>query len=256
MTTLHGELNTKTSKGVFVTSFLFQSLLIGTVLLVGLFTMPQLQLQSLPPLVPLQLRPVQIVDTHIDRTRHEGHGTGPAAPSNEQPHGPRILRVFVAPHSIPTGTNNIAFNDDVPPGTEVVYTHAGGNGPNVAVGGTGNGFPFDLNPGLLPPPPVKAPPTRIVQGGDVQASKLVLKVNPTFPTLAKNARISGKVILDAVISADGTIQKLNVRSGHPLLVPAAVDAVKQWRYSPTLLNKVPVEVQTMIEVTFILNNQI
>jgi protein TonB len=256
MTTLHGELNTKTSKGVFLTSFFFQSLLIGTVLLIGLFSVPQLQIQSLPPLIPLQLRPVQIVETHIERTPNQGHGTGPAAPTNDESHGSRIIRQFVPPTNT-TGTTNFRFNDDIPPGTDVIYRNGPGNGLVTATGGTGNGFLDVLGSGpAAPPPPTTAPPIRITQGGDVQASKLIAKVNPIFPPLAKSARISGKVILDAVISADGTIQKLAVRSGHPLLVPAAVDAVKQWRYSPTLLNKVPVEVQTVIEVSFILNNQI
>ena len=74
-----------------------------------------------------------------------------------------------------------------------------------------------------------------------------------YPQIAKVARIQGMVRVEGVISRDGMIQKLRVISGHPLLVQAALDAVKQWRYSPTLLNGEAVEVQTTIDVNFTLS---
>jgi protein TonB len=75
-------------------------------------------------------------------------------------------------------------------------------------------------------------------------------VQPTYPPLARQARIQGVVILDAVIAKDGSVDELKVISGHPLLTGAAIDAVKQWKYKPTTLNGEPVEVQTTITVTF------
>jgi protein TonB len=81
---------------------------------------------------------------------------------------------------------------------------------------------------------------------------LIRKVTPNYPPLARQARIQGSVNLEAVISTDGTIENLKVTSGHPMLVPAAIDAVKQWRYKPYLLNGSPVEVQTTIQVNFTL----
>jgi TonB family protein len=93
---------------------------------------------------------------------------------------------------------------------------------------------------------------RIRVGGNVQSMKLVSKPVPVYPVEAKAARIQGVVQLRAVIGADGTIQDLTVISGHPLLVPAAVQAVKQWVYQPTLLNGNPVEVETQIDVNFTL----
>ena len=96
-------------------------------------------------------------------------------------------------------------------------------------------------------------PQRIRVGGNVQVANLVTKVNPVYPPLAKQARISGVVHLAAVISKDGTIQDLKVISGHPLLIPAALEAVKQWVYQPTLLNGEPVEVSTQIDVNFTLS---
>jgi protein TonB len=74
-----------------------------------------------------------------------------------------------------------------------------------------------------------------------------------YPPLARQTRISGTVRLHAIIGKNGAVQQLEVISGHPLLVQAALDAVRQWRYRPTLLNGEPVEVDTTIDVIFSLN---
>ena len=89
-------------------------------------------------------------------------------------------------------------------------------------------------------------------GGQVQSAKLVNQAKPTYPPLARQARIQGTVRLEAVISKVGGIEELKVISGHPLLIQAALAAVQQWRYEPTLLNGVPVEVITTIDVNFTL----
>jgi periplasmic protein TonB len=106
--------------------------------------------------------------------------------------------------------------------------------------------------GAAPPPP-KPTVTRITRGGNVQAAMLINRVTPIYPPLARQTRISGTVRLHAIIAKDGTIKQLEVISGHPLLVQAALDAVRQWRYRPTLLNGEPVEVDTTIDVIFSLN---
>jgi protein TonB len=103
------------------------------------------------------------------------------------------------------------------------------------------------------PPPPKPAQSRIKQGGNVQAAKLVNKVQPNYPPLARQTRISGTVRLHAIIAKNGTVEQLEVMSGHPLLVQAALDAVRQWRYQPTQLNGEPVEVDTTIDVIFSLN---
>ena len=82
---------------------------------------------------------------------------------------------------------------------------------------------------------------------------LVYKVQPSYPPLARQARVQGTVVLHALIGKDGTIADLSVISGHPMLIQAAMDAVKQWRYKPYLLNGEPVLVQTTINVNFELN---
>ena len=86
-------------------------------------------------------------------------------------------------------------------------------------------------------------------------SRLIHIVQPTYPRLAVTARTQGRVILEAVITREGAIDpaRLRIREGNPLLTPAAIEAVQQWRYRPTLLNGQPVEVLTTITVNFTLN---
>jgi protein TonB len=79
---------------------------------------------------------------------------------------------------------------------------------------------------------------------------LVHKILPAYPPLARSARIQGQVVLQAVISKQGVIENLKVLAGHPMLVPAAIEAVRQWRYRPYVLNNEPVEVETQIIVNF------
>ncbi|MDQ1410687.1 MAG: periplasmic protein TonB [Acidobacteriaceae bacterium] len=106
--------------------------------------------------------------------------------------------------------------------------------------------------GAAPPPP-KPAQQRIRQGGQVQAAKLTNKVQPMYPPLARQTRISGTVRLHAIIAKNGTVEQLEVISGHPLLVQAALDAVRQWKYQATTLNGENVEVDTTIDVIFSLN---
>jgi TonB family protein len=93
---------------------------------------------------------------------------------------------------------------------------------------------------------------RIRVGGNVQASKLVKRVPPVYPPLAKQARIQGTVRFQVAIGKDGSVLHVQVISGHPLLIPAAQEAVKQWVYQPTLINGRAVEVDTIVDVNFTL----
>ena len=100
--------------------------------------------------------------------------------------------------------------------------------------------------------PKVATPQRVRVSSGVQSGLLVRKVNPTYPPLARQARIQGVVILQAQISKDGSIENLQLISGHPMLAPSAIEAVKQWKYKPYLLNGEPVEVETQVQVNFTL----
>ena len=97
------------------------------------------------------------------------------------------------------------------------------------------------------------PPGRIRQDASQMSARLVSKTAPVYPPLAKQARIQGIVKLQALIGKDGSVQNLTVISGHPLLVLASLDAVRNWVYQPTKLNGDPVEVLTEIDVNFTLS---
>ncbi len=130
-----------------------------------------------------------------------------------------------------------------------------GGGMGVAggvPGGTMGGVLGGIIGGMAPP--AKPRPTGPVKiGGNVIAARIMNRINPVYPPLARQTRINGTVRLHAIISKDGSIQQLEVLSGHPLLQQSALDAVRQWRYQPTLLNGEPVEVDTTIDVIFSLS---
>jgi len=99
---------------------------------------------------------------------------------------------------------------------------------------------------------VKAAPQQAEVTKSVASGLLLTRVNPVYPPIARQARIQGTVVLRAVISKEGSIEKLTLVSGHPMLVQAAIDAAKQWKYKPYLMNNEPIEVATDIQVNFTL----
>ncbi len=135
------------------------------------------------------------------------------------------------------------------------------SGIGGVVGGVPGGVPGGsmggVIGGIIGSTPVAVPkvatPQRVRVSQGVSQGLLIHQVKPAYPPLARQARIAGSVVLQAVIAKDGTIQNLHVVSGHPMLAPAAVDAVKQWRYKPYFLNGEPVEVETQITVNFSLS---
>lgn len=167
---------------------------------------------------------------------------------------------LMAPKKIPKEIAMIKEEELPPPAASAgVVGGVPGGVPGGAPGGVIGGIIGSVPTAAPPPPPVKeapkpATPQRIRVGGNVQAANLIRKIAPTYPPLAKQARVQGTVRLNAVIGKDGSIQNLNVVSGHPLLVNAALEAVRQWQYKPTLLNGEPVEVVTTIDVNFTLSS--
>lgn len=121
-----------------------------------------------------------------------------------------------------------------------------GGVPGGSAGGVLGGI-IGGAPSLAPPP---KPVERIRVGGNVQSASLIHQVQPVYPAIARTAHIQGTVLLHAIIGKDGTVKELQYISGPPLLMHAAMDAVQQWRYKPTMLNNEPVEVDTTIQVIF------
>jgi TonB family protein len=101
-----------------------------------------------------------------------------------------------------------------------------------------------------------APPMRVRIGGNVQQSKLVYKVDPTYPLEAVRSHTEGTVVLHVVIGVDGSMKEVQLVSGDSTLSAAAIEAVRQWRYQPTLLNGEPVEVDSTISVIFTLTRSL
>lgn len=104
------------------------------------------------------------------------------------------------------------------------------------------------------PPPIPHVAAPVPRSSHAQEGLLIRQVKPSYPAIAIQTHTQGAVLLHAIIGRDGTIQNLQVVSGHPLLVRAALEAVRQWRYRPYLLNGDPVEVETQITVNFTLNS--
>ena len=195
----------------------------------------------------------RVVSTPISAGRPE------PAPVPRPPHSGRTTITpansttarFVAPGHIP---DRIPTSDDGPApdpsGSCINCTPAIGN-----VGtpdGLLTGIPNGSRP--MPKPPAPAAPTHTFRPSTLLEGSLIHRVVPVYPPLARTTRIQGAVVLFAVISKAGTIANLRLVSGHPMLVPAAIDAVSQWRYRPYILNNEPVEVETQITVNFILGN--
>jgi protein TonB len=165
---------------------------------------------------------------------------------------PRGATVFTIPAFIPPHATVVrdSFKNANAPG-------AGSTAIPGAIPGIGNnGRWTQILPKTGPTRPAAAPsaPSRIRLGGDVEAAKLIRMVRPFYPPIARQAGVEGTVVLSATIATDGTVEALHYVSGPALLVQAAMNAVRQWRYEPTLLNGGPVAVETTIKVIFVLGD--
>jgi protein TonB len=130
-----------------------------------------------------------------------------------------------------------------------------GGVPGGQLGGVIGGIVSDASRTNVPLPaaPVIQPLRPVRVGGRVRPPRLLSKPSPVYPPLAKQTRVQGVVTIDAVIDAEGNVVEMRVVSGHPLLLSAALDTVKRWKYEPTYLNDQPIAVQLIVAVTFQLN---
>jgi protein TonB len=129
-------------------------------------------------------------------------------------------------------------------------TDGGGGCIACAPDGTGSLVGFTGADPLDTGSTIVEPPKRVRVGGDIRAPRKINHVNPAYPPLARSAGVGGIVILECVIDRDGRVRSVTVLRGFPLLNDAATDAVRQWTYTPTLLNGVPVEVVMTVTVNF------
>jgi protein TonB len=232
----------KTKRGATTAlSFVLQVLLIGLLVLIPLlFTeaLPKTQLMTFlvapppppPPPPPPAAAPVKVVK-QIQTDIVNGQ-----------------LRT---PTKIPEKVQMIKEEEAPPPMNSMAGVVGGvpGGVPGGQMGGVIGGI---INSTPMSVPKIATPQrVRVSQG--VTQGLLLRKVQPAYPPLARQARIQGSVLLQAEISKDGSIENLHLISGHPMLAPAAIEAVKQWKYRPYILNGEPVEVDTQITVIFSLS---
>jgi len=227
-----------------VTSFILNCLAIGVLLIMPLAfpeSLPKGQLLTFlvaPPPPPPPPPPAAQVQRVVRQIQTDMMNTGQ-------------LRT---PSRIPQRVQMIKEEDAPPPMPSVGGVVGGvpGGIPGGQLGGVMGGIVSATNAAVPKFVPVTPQRVRISQG--VTRGLLIQKVEPQYPTLARSARVQGDVVLSAIIDTSGQITNLQLVSGHPMLVPAAIAAVTQWRYKPYLLNGQPVEVETTITVIFSLSS--
>jgi len=207
------------------------------------------------PLIYTEALPKQLLTTFL---------VAPAPPPPPPPPAAAVQRIvkpvarliqagkMMAPTVIPKKVEMIK-EEEMPP--DVGAVGVVGGVPGGIAGGSAGGVLGGIiggSGGGMPPPP-KPTQQRVRVGGQVQAAKMIRQITPVYPQIAKTAHVQGTVILHAIISKDGTVQELQYVSGPALLMRSAMDAVRQWKYQPTLLNGEPVEVDTTISVVFTLS---
>jgi len=213
------------------------------------------------PRAPDETQPQRVRTVRVERLREPARISGPVREPPEPPvrPEPRLFDMAAlrapgpAAHPVPvlyapdvpvSGERESRIGGGVPDGS--LDGLAGGAAGGVA-GGVIGGIPGGL-PG--PPPQANQRELRVKLGGKVEHARLIHKVIPEYPSVARSARVQGVVVLEAIIGIDGRIKSVEVLSGHPLLTHAAADAVRRWRYEPMKLNGVPQEATTRIEVRF------
>jgi periplasmic protein TonB len=185
--------------------------------------------------------------------------SAPAPPAPPPPPAPMMQRIarpmarlmqagkLMAPVAIP---KQVTIIKEAEPPDEAVGVVGGvpGGIPGGQTGGVLGGIIGGTGTSGPPPPP---PAHRIVRvGGDLKPPRPITRPDPAYPILAKQARIQGVVIIDAVIDESGSVVQARAISGPPLLIPSALAAVMQWRYEPSFLDGQPISVAMHVDVTF------
>jgi len=214
-----------------LTSFGLQALVTGV-----LVVLPLMRPSGMPSFHQLSA-PISLGDPFESAPVVASHGSPRQAPSQPSQF------FFRRPSPLPTGLR--PSGDEGPPQIANAGPFIPGGDPRGVLNLFGNSSRSIL-PAALPP----TAPAKLLRLSHISEGSLLHKVQPAYPALARSARVQGAVVLQAVISKQGTIENLVVLAGHPLLVPAALNAVRQWRYQPYILNAEPVEVETQITVNF------
>jgi periplasmic protein TonB len=168
--------------------------------------------------------------------------------TSKRPNLTYTLGKVTAPTSVPKTIS--MDNSAAEPDLGGVVGGVPGGVPGGQLGGSLGGITGGTGTSVPPPPP-RAAARRIVRvGSNLKGPRQLYSVQPDYPILAKQERISGAVVINAVIDEQGNVVQAHALTGHPLLIPAALKAVLQWKYEPTLLNGTPVAVEMEVTVHF------
>ena len=181
----------------------------------------------------------------------------PAAPRAPASQPPSFVHrgQLIAPTAIPKKVTIVKESAQPPELGAGVPGGVVGGVPGGQIGGALGGILGSVGtPSAVPPPPETQRPRILRVGGEVKAPRLIHSVDPVYPPVAKVARITGRVVIEAVIDEHGNVVRAQVLSGNPMLVQAALDAVSQWKYEPTLLNGQPIAVEMKVFVDFVLRD--
>ena len=229
---------TAASRTTIVVSLVAHAIVLLAVVVVPLFAQVRLPPPSQPIAAYIRAAVYHEVPEPTSRRASPTVTSGPAAPAHSA-----AASTAAAPISAPA-----TIGDGEPPAPYVPGGVEGGV-PSSALGANGIGLPGP--PALTLPPPPPPPAVRVVRvGGDVRAPQKLRHVAPVYPQIAAQARITGTVILEATISPEGAVVDVRVLRSVPLLDAAAVDALRQWRYDPPLLNGTPVAVLLTVTLRF------
>ena len=225
-----------------VASMFVHALLLGTLLLIPLYFTEAIDLK-------------QFTQTFL---------VAPPPPPPPPPASPVIVKTVAAPRRVFTVGGKLLAPTVIPEKVAMIKEEAlppdvgvgvvggvpggvpGGQAGGV-IGGIISGAPRTYIPAAPTAPAPKAP---IRVGGRIKAPRAISTPEPVYPALAKQARVQGDVVIDAVIDASGNVVEMQVVSGHPLLILAAIEALRKWRYEPTYLNEQPVAVQLIVTIKF------
>jgi protein TonB len=228
---------------------LLASLAIHTAILCVLVALPLVFCNSLYPVIPL----TWLTNMPSLSIQPPAPPPSPSGKAGAKTHTIAMKPTISVPAKIPFGVPDPS-NLPIPVVADIYGAETGIAGSAISIQGPADGTPIanllrKSGPDMpAPKPPERHDPVRV--GGDIQASKLILRVDPVYPDLARRVRVSGVVVLAAIIDEEGNVSDLRVLSGHPLLTRAAVEAVSRWRYSPTILNGEPVPVSAVVTVVF------
>src|SRR5712691_7364575 len=176
-----------------------------------------------------------------------------APPPPPPPPPPAAAQAPKPPVDVPANAAPIEAPKEIKPETGVEQgQRAVGGVEGGVVGGVTGGIVGGLEAAPPPPPPPPPPAAPVRVGGAIKQPTKVKNANPVYPAIAQSARVQGVVIIEATIGPDGRVQDAKVLRSIPLLDAAALDAVKQWVYTPTTLNGVPVPVIMTVTVNFTL----